>query len=177
MVYDGRPPPNTGPDPRTRDHRVGRTVEPNDPATGVPTTEMVRVTRPNDDAAAAQAMAARYGRPAVPRRRVGIAVIAVGVAALLVWVVWAAIGQSRNNVGGLVESFDVKSPHAMSVTVQITRGSTKAVHCTVVALATDHSEVGQRVVRLPAGPSGTLTVTTLVRTERGATAADIVDCR
>ena len=123
-------------------------------------------------------MNARYGRPSVPRRRAGIVVIAVGVLALLGWVVWAALGQAdNNNVGGLVESYDVTSPHQVTVTVQITRTSTDAVHCTITAIATDHSEVGQRVVRLPAGPSGTRTITTVVRTEREATTADVGDCR
>ena len=134
-----------------------------------------RVTQPTNGANA-EAMAARYGRPSAARRRVGFAVIALGVAALLAWVVWAALGQSGNNVGGLVESFDVRSPHEVSVTVQITRTSTDAVHCTISAMASDHAEVGQRVVRLPAGSSGTRTITTVVRTEREATTADVVDC-
>jgi hypothetical protein len=133
------------------------------------------VTLPTGSADA-DAMAARYGRPSGARRRVGYAAIALGVAALLIWVVWAAMGQASHDVGGLVESFEVRSPHEVSVTVQITRSSTDAVHCTITAIATDHSEVGQRVVRLPAGSSGTRTITILVRTEREATAADVVDC-
>jgi hypothetical protein len=121
-------------------------------------------------------MAERYGRTSPGRRRAGIVAIAVGVLALLGWAVWAALAQSHDSVGGLVESYDVKSPHEVSVTVQITRTSTDAVHCTITAIATDHTEVGQRVVRLPAGVSGTRTITTLVRTEREATTADVVNC-
>lgn len=122
-------------------------------------------------------MAERYGRPSVAGRRAGIAVIAVVVVALLGWLVWAALGQSSATEGGLVESYDVRSPHQVSVTVQITRTSTDAVLCTVAAIASDHVEVGQRVVTLPAGLSGTRTVTTLVRTEREATTADVTGCR
>ena len=134
------------------------------------------MTRPTDSDQT-DAMDARYGRPTVPRRRAGVAVIAVGVVALLGWVVWAAMGQADDNrVGGLVESFDVRSPHEVAVTVQITRTSTDAVQCTITAIATDHTEVGQRLVRLPAGPSGTRTITTVVRTEREATTADVVGC-
>jgi uncharacterized protein DUF4307 len=133
------------------------------------------VTR-SPETAAEQAMAERYGRTSPGRRWAGIVAMAIGVLALLGWVVWAALAQSHNSVGGLVESYDVRSPHEVSVTVQITRTSTDAVHCTITAIATDHTEVGQRVVRLPAGPSGTRTITTVVRTEREATTADVVDC-
>jgi Domain of unknown function (DUF4307) len=133
------------------------------------------VTRP-PNSAAAEAMAARYGRPSVGRRRAGVVVIAVVVGGLLGWLVWAALGQSRDTVGGLVQSYDVRSPHEISVTVQITRTSAAAVHCTVSAIASDHSEVGRRVVRLPAGSSGTRTITTTVRTEREATTADVAGC-
>jgi hypothetical protein len=123
------------------------------------------------------AMAERYGRPALARRWVGLAAIAIGVLVLLGWAVWAALGQSHRGVGGLVESFDVRSPHQVAVTVQITRRSTDPVQCTITAIATDHTEVGQRVLRLPAGATGTRTLTRVVRTEREATSADVVDCR
>jgi hypothetical protein len=128
------------------------------------------------DPPAADPLVARYGRPSQQRRRVGLVVVSIATLALLAWAIWAAIGQSDGAVGGLVESYDVRSPHAVSVTVQITRGSGDPVECTVSAIAEDHSEVGRRMVRLPAGDSGTHTVTTLVRTEREATAADVTDC-
>lgn len=133
------------------------------------------MTRPagND---VAEAMAVRYGRPSVGRQRAGWAVVALVVVALLGWLMWAALGRSHDTVGGLVESFDVRSPHAIAVTVQITRTTTAAAQCTVTAIASDHSQVGRKTLRLPAGPSGSRTLTTLVRTEREATAADVVDC-
>ena len=98
------------------------------------------------------------------------------VSFLLGWLVWAALSHSRQDVGALVESFDVRSPHQVAVTVLITRTSSAAVHCTVAAIASDHATVGQRVLRLPPGSSGTSRVSALVRTEREATTVDVVGC-
>ncbi len=125
----------------------------------------------------ATSLASRYGRRApggVPTAKILGAVV---VAALLAWAVWAAIGQSGNGVGAVVRSYQVKSPHVVSVTVDITRATTDRVRCTVTAIATDHTQVGQRVVTMPAGASGTRSVTVAVRTEREATAADVGGCR
>ncbi len=129
------------------------------------------MTRPST-----QAMAERYGHPSLARGRAGLAVIVFLAVALLGWAVWAALGQTGEQVGGLVESYDVRSPHLVSVTLQITRESTDAVQCTVSAIASDHVEVGRQVVRLPPGDTGTRTVTTVVRTEREATSADVASC-
>jgi uncharacterized protein DUF4307 len=129
------------------------------------------------DKVSTDAMTTRYGRPSATGRRLGIALIVVVAAALVGWLVWAALGQAGDSVGGLVESYDVRSPHQISVTLQITRTSDGPARCTVVALASDHAEVGRHVVTLPTGPSGTRTVTTAVRTEREATTADVTDCR
>lgn len=128
------------------------------------------------DSHVAQTMTARYGRPAVGRRRAGWVLVALVVAGMLGWLVWAALGRSQDSVGGLVESFDVRSPHGIAVTVRITRTSTDAVQCTITAIASDHSQVGLLTLRLPAGPAGTSTLTTLVKTEREATAADVAGC-
>src|SRR6476646_2884065 len=115
MVYDGWPPANTGPDPRNgRAGRSARTSPPPPPSRDAGRRQnWCRVTRPN--ATAADALAARYGRSSDARRWRGVAVIAVAALALLVWVVWAAFGQLKHHdVGGLVESFEVRSPHEVS---------------------------------------------------------------
>ncbi len=119
----------------------------------------------------------RYGRPprgSSRRWKIVAAAIAAGVA--LGWVVWAAWGQSHDSVGALVQSFRVTSPHDVRVTIQVSRTSSQAVQCTVSALATDHSQVGQSLVSIPAGPSSTRVVTIVVKTERLATSADVADC-
>lgn len=119
----------------------------------------------------------RYGRR--PAGKVPRAVLlgVIVVAALLAWAAWAAFGPTPDTVGAVVRSYDVKSQHLVSVTVDITRTTTAAVQCTVTAIATDHSQVGEGVVRLPAGDSGTTSVTLAVRTEREATTADVDTCR
>ncbi len=103
--------------------------------------------------------------------------LGVLVVALVAWVVWATVGQSRDGVAALVQSYHVTSPHTVAVTVQISRSSTAAVRCTVSAIATDHSQVGETVVGLPAGSSGTRAVSVSVKTERTATSVDVGDCR
>jgi hypothetical protein len=134
------------------------------------------VTQPEGDTPD-RSLAARYGRPSATGRRTGVLVVALAALALGAWAVWAALGQSQGAVGAIVQSYRVTSPHEMSVTVQVTRQSTDPVHCVVSAIATDHSAVGETVVTLPAGPSGTTTVTATVRTERIATSADVGHCR
>jgi hypothetical protein len=123
-----------------------------------------------------QSLATRYGRPA-RSRYTGPAVVALLAVVLLAWAVWAALGQSHDAVGGLVQSFRVTSPHEVSVTVQITRTSTGPVRCRLSAVAEDHSQVGETVVRIPSGPSGTRSLTTTIKTERTATTAVVAGCR
>jgi hypothetical protein len=127
-------------------------------------------------AGADQSLAERYGRPSPAGRRLGIAAIAVIVAGLLAWLVWAALAQSRSTIGGVVQSYDVRSPHQIVVTLQVSRGSGDAVTCTVTALASDHTEVGRRAVRDPAGQSGTRAFRVAVKTEREATTATVAGC-
>ena len=128
-------------------------------------------------AGAGSSLDARYGRRP-PRRVATLRIVGVVVVlALLGWAVWAAFGRSADTVGAVVRSYDVRSPHLVSVTVDITRTTPDPVRCTVVAIATDHTRVGEHVVRLPTGNSGTASVTVAVRTERTATSADVDDCR
>lgn len=124
-----------------------------------------------------QSLATRYGRSSTRNRYAGPAVVAMLAVVLLAWAVWAALGQSHDAVGGLVQSFRVTSPHEVSVTVQITRTSTGPVRCTLSAVAEDHSQVGETVVRIPSGRSGTRTLTTTIKTERTATTAIVAGCR
>jgi uncharacterized protein DUF4307 len=106
-----------------------------------------------------------------------VAAVVVGAAALLGWAVWATVGQSGGALDAAVQSYRVTSPHAVAVTVQVSRPSGDTVRCVVLALASDHSTVGESVVTVPAGSSGTLTVRTVIKTERRATTADMGRCR
>jgi hypothetical protein len=129
-----------------------------------------------DEAPDKQSLDERYGR-ASRHGRSGLILIAVVAVALGGWAVWAAVGQSHDAITAIVQSFRVPSDHQMSVTVQITRGSSSRVHCVVSALASDHSTVGESVVAVPPGRSGTTTLTVSVKTERRAVAADVGRCR
>lgn len=129
------------------------------------------------DSATERALDARYGRVNRGRHRLGVAVIAVLTLALAAWAVWAAWGQSSGQVSGLVQSYAVTSPHAIRVTVQITRPSGQAAHCAVWALASDHSRVGEDVVRITTAGPTTAVRTLVIRTDREATTADIGTCR
>ncbi|MGI8700023.1 MAG: DUF4307 domain-containing protein [Nocardioidaceae bacterium] len=138
------------------------------------------MTHPADadaDADVDEALAARYGRRPAGGVPTGKILAGLVVAALLAWALWAAAGQQRASVDAVVRSYRVQSEHLVSVTVDITRSTSKEAQCTVSALATDHTAVGERVVRLPAGNSGTQSVTVPVRTEREANSADVDDCR
>ena len=165
MVYDEQRSPNTGPG-RIPSRQAGR-----------PAGEVTTALTNAPDSDTERPLATRYGQPS---RGAGVGwkiALAVLVVAALAWVAWAALARSSHDqVGALVQSYQVESPHAMSVTVQITRTSTSAVQCTVSAIATDHSQVGETVVGLPAGASGTRTVTAVVKTERTATSANVGRC-
>lgn len=135
------------------------------------------MTQPLAPAAGGSSLDARYGRrspTSQPRARI-LAVIVV--VALLAWAAWAAFGSTPDTVGAQIRSYEIKSEHLVAVTVDITRTTSTAVECTVTAIAADHTPVGQHVVRLPTGDSGTESVELAVRTEREATAADVGDCR
>jgi hypothetical protein len=108
---------------------------------------------------------------------VGVVVVVVLVAALGAWAIWAAIGQSSHAVSGIVRSYRIVSPHQLSVSVQIDRQSSAAVRCTVRAVASDHSTVGETAVTVPPGDSGETTLTVTVKTERPPAGADIGRCR
>lgn len=152
MVYDESNLPNTGPEGRA--HMTQR-----------------------DPAAGASSLDARYGRHSgTSRARARLLAVVVAVA-LLAWAAWAAFGSTPDTVGAQIRSYEVESAHLVAVTVDITRTTSTAVECTVTAIATDHTPVGQHVVRLPTGDSGTESVTLEVRTEREATTADVGDCR
>ena len=123
-----------------------------------------------------RSLADRYGRPTGSRRRTGLVVVALAAVALAAWAIWAAVGQASHGISAIVQSYRVVSPHSLSVTVQITRGSRNEVQCVVSALASDHSTVGETVVTVAKGGSGTTTLGASVKTERLASAADIGSC-
>ena len=120
-----------------------------------------------------QTLAERYGAGGSPGRRTAVAV--VSALGLLSWVAWAFLsGGSR--VSGAVESFDVRSEHAVAVVVRISRSDEGAVRCTLTAQAEDHTVVAEDVVEVPPGETSTVRVETTLRTEREAVTASVTGC-
>jgi len=117
-------------------------------------------------------MTERYAAPPAWRRSVTIAVVLVVALVALAWLGWAAYEESNPAVESQLIGFDVVDEHAViaRVDVRLSSGATAAT-CTVEAIASDHSIVGE----LHFTPSsGTNEVT--VRTERMATAAQVPGC-
>jgi hypothetical protein len=114
----------------------------------------------------------RYAAPPAWRRKATIAVIFVVALVGLAWLAWAAFEKSTPEVESQLIGFDVVDAHAVvaRVDVRLSSGATGAT-CTVEAIASDHSVVGE--LRFPPS-AGTNEVT--VRTERMATAAQVPGC-
>ncbi len=126
--------------------------------------------------AGGQTMAERYGVPSPRRIRVGVALVAVVVSALLAWLLWTAWVHATPAVSGRLASYDVVSAHRVEVSIAVSRSGTAAVECTVTAQAEDHTVVGEDVVEISAGASDEVTVAASIRTDREATSASVRNC-
>jgi hypothetical protein len=117
-------------------------------------------------------LADRYAAPPAWRRPVTIAAVAVVALVALAWLAWAAFDASDPKVQSQLISFDVVDDHTVTarVDVQLSSGTTGA-SCTVEAVASDHTIVGELQFR-PVSGSNEVTV----RTERRATSADAPGC-
>jgi hypothetical protein len=119
-----------------------------------------------------QTLTDRYAGPPAWRRPLTIAAVVVLAAAGLAWLAWAAFVQSTPRVHSQLIGWQVVDAHSATarVDVSISGGTTHPV-CTVQALASDHSIVGQ----LRFTPTdGTNRVT--VQTSRTATSVDVPGC-
>jgi hypothetical protein len=120
-------------------------------------------------------LAARYGRTGTNKRLVvalvsALAVIGVG------WVAWAGWVHSSEEVTAVVTSYAVTSDTTTEVTVRVDRSSGDAVECDVYAQAADHSRVGERVLRVPAGDAGQVVTTVTITTQREAVNGVVGEC-
>jgi hypothetical protein len=119
-----------------------------------------------------QTLSERYAAPPAWRRRATIfAAAAVGLVALA-WLAWAIFVQANPKVESQLVSWSVVDAHSTTARVDVhvyDAGSHPT--CTVQALASDHSIVGELTFE---PTSGTNLVT--VRTEREASAVDVPGC-
>jgi len=119
-----------------------------------------------------QALTDRYAAPPAWRRPVTIAAIAVLAAVALGWLAWATFVQATPKVESELVTFHVVDEHSVTAQVDVTVASgTHHPSCTVQALASDHSVVGE-LTFTPRSGSNDVTV----RTEREATAVDVPGC-
>ncbi len=119
-----------------------------------------------------QTLTERYAAPPAWRRPLTIAAVVVLAVVALAWLAWAAIGQATPKVESNLVGYDVVDAHSTTARVDVTiRDAGSHPSCTVQAIASDHSIVGELTFR---PTNGTNTVT--VRTEREATAVDVPGC-
>ena len=119
-----------------------------------------------------QTLTERYAAAPAWRRPVTIAAVVVLAAAGLAWLAWAAFVESTPKVSSQLISWQVVEAHSATarVDVSIAGGTTHPV-CTVQALASDHTIVGQ----LRFTPSDGTNVVS-VQTSRTATSVDVPGC-
>jgi Domain of unknown function (DUF4307) len=119
-----------------------------------------------------QAQSERYAAPPAWRRRVTVVGVVVLAVVALAWLAWAAFVQSTPEVESQLIGWDVVDAHTATAQVDV-HLSDGVAHptCTVQALASDHSIVGELTFTPTAG-SNEVTV----RTEREATAVDLPGC-
>jgi hypothetical protein len=121
-------------------------------------------------------LAERYGAPSRARRPLVVAgAVALSLAGLA-WLVWAVAFHGSPQVTSQMVGFDVTGQHAATARFTVVRRDADvAASCLLRAFADDHSVVGELTVPVSTGPKAA-TVSSTVRTERRATAVDLVGC-
>jgi hypothetical protein len=119
----------------------------------------------------------RYGGPRKARRRALTALVVLLAVAGLAWTGWAAWLHATPVVESDLVSFDVHGQHRVDAQITVVRRDPSVrAHCSVQAVAADHSIVG--LATFTVGPDGTATQTrgVSIRTDRAATSVTLVGC-
>ena len=133
--------------------------------------------RPTGPSDAAVRLARRYPPPRLPRP-VLVALVALGTAVALSWLVWVALAHARPVASAQVPYYKVTSDTSIDVTITVQRRDPSVpVTCRVIAQSTDFQPVAEQEVRVPASTitlaDQRMTLTTL----RRATSASVSGCR
>ena len=122
-------------------------------------------------------LAQRYGIPRTRRRPMVVAALVVLAVAGLAWVVWAAYFHGRPLASSELVSFEPPTEHAVTATVTVVRRDAEVeASCLLRATAEDHSIVGELNFTVDATADTTATLTKEIRTEREATAVELLGC-
>jgi hypothetical protein len=129
------------------------------------------VTELRDDA-----LADRYGTASAGRRRTIIAVSGVVGLVAFAWVAWVFWFQSNPDVQSSLRSFDVVDTHSVRASVAVKPSSRDvSASCLVRAFGVDRSVVGELNFKVE-DESRAMVHTVTVRTERKATAVELIGC-
>ena len=118
----------------------------------------------------------RYPPPRTPRLA-KVALVGVGAAIALAWLIWAALVHATPPVAADVPAYTVKTDTLIGVTVTVDRRDPGTpVTCRVVAQAADYQIVGERQVPVEATAQKVVNVTVDLTTLRRATSASVKGC-
>ena len=124
----------------------------------------------------AERLRLRYPPPRVPRP-VLVAVVAVGAAVGLAWLIWSASFHATPPVSAQVSAYRVVSETEIAFTLTVDRPDpSRPVVCRVLAQAQDFSPVGELQVRVPGTPAKVVNVRETLVTTRPAVTATAKGC-
>ena len=120
-------------------------------------------------------LAQRYGAPSPRRRRLLLAGSTVLALVFLALIGWFAVFYSGPSVRSEVESWEIVNDHEVRTTVVVTMSDdAEDVSCLLRAIAEDKNAVGE--LAWETGPGDPSRQVKTVRTERRATAVELVGC-
>ena len=122
-------------------------------------------------------LAERYGTSSPTRRWVLVAVVGAFAVAALGWLLWVMLFHGRPLAQSELVAFDVQDEHSTIATVSVVRRSRDVeASCLLRAQAADHSIVGELSFTVDSASPKTATLTQTIRTEREASAVELVGC-
>ena len=121
-------------------------------------------------------LAERYGAPAPWRRRAVLVGCVLLAAVALGWLAWTAWAPSTPEVTSELETYAIVDEHTIDATVVVSlRDDDVEARCLLRAYAEDHTTVGE--LEFVPDPALGVRQSASVRTDRRATALELVGCR
>ncbi len=121
-------------------------------------------------------LASRYAGPGRFQRAVALVIVAALVLSGVGFLGWSVIFHSNPEVQSRLTAFHIDNDHQASVAFTVVRkASDIAATCALQAIAEDHTIVGAATIVVASGPPEQ-SLTAQIRTEREATAVDLIGC-